>query len=634
MKGILVLSLGLWSLLLGLPAAAVDAPRPPEDREPVVPPGIPETAHPVVPSSGSLDSARLSTLSARTLQLRSDRQTFDQRAEVFEAEGNVEMRLGRSILRADRMRIELRQRRVIAEGNVSIELDQQRIQGSRLDYDFAQERGSLSDAFGQVDIRRLGANRQGSQVLPAQGASALGPERLVRFRADQIRFDANTWEGDNVRLTNDPLDPPELEIRSPRVSSNLEADGSSLLIAESGQLVFDQVFFLPLPIRLRFDQFNRQPPVSIFYDDFDRKELRRGLILQPNFELLRQPNLSLVFSPQLYPQRPWGSDQGVLDGIGLRTDFRWLQPEQRAQTSLFVELRGIVFEEFAQRLRAQVEHRITTGDGGQVTYTYAHRERFFSGQLGFQIVENRFGASYSSPTFRLGNTGLDLTYRVAADSIDALGQADEIDTDPDLALEKATESIQLTRLQLQATLNRSFALWRPPSTAADPPPRFSALPIEQGVWLNTGLSSSQSLYSNGRAQSYTAGSIGLDAVLGAFVADTFDYTNLSLTYSNGFLAGASPFLFDRITTREQMVLGFLQQLYGPLRIGAETTLDLQSGQQVDTTYRLGYDRRTYGLMLQYNPVRQSGALELRVEGLNWDPASAARKNSFSHLREP
>ncbi|MFQ3613386.1 MAG: DUF3769 domain-containing protein [Cyanobacteriota bacterium] len=616
MKGVLLLSLGLWSLSLGLWAAADEA---------VVPPGISQAPNPVAPSLGSLDSATLSALSARTLQLRSDRQTFDQRAEVFEAEGNVEMRLGRSLLRADRMRIELRQRRAVAEGDVSIELDQQRIQGSRLEYDFEQEQGFLSDAFGQVDIRALGGS--GSQMQ--EGAAALGPERLVRFRADQIRFDANNWEGDNVRLTNDPLDPPELEIRSPRVTSSLQADGSSLLIAESGQLVFDQVFFLPLPIRLRFDQFNRQPPVSIFYDDFDREELRRGLILQPNFELLRDPNLSLVFSPQLYPQRLWGSDQGILDGLGLRADFRWLQPEQRAQTSLFVELRGIVFEEFARRLRAQVEHQITTGDGGQVTYTYAYRERFFSGRLGFQIVENRLGASYSSPTLRLGNTGLDLTYRVATDHIDALGQADEIDTDPDLALENATERIQLTRLQLGATLNRSFALWSPPATEEDPPPRFSALPIEQGVWLNTGVSSSQSLYSNGRAQSYTSGSVGIDAVIGAFVADTFDYTNLSVTYSNGFLAGASPFLFDRITTREQLVLGFLQQLYGPLRVGAETTVDLQSGQQVDTTYRLGYDRRTYGFSLQYNPVRQSGALELRVEGLNWDPGSTSEERPIS-----
>lgn len=623
MKGVLLLSLGLWSLSLGLWAAADEA---------VVPPEISQIPNPVAPSPGSLDSATLSALSARTLQLRSDRQTFDQRAEIFEAEGNVEMRLGRSILRADRMRIELRQRRAVAEGNVSIELDQQRIQGSRLEYDFEQEQGSLSEAFGQVDIRTLGES--GSQV---QGATALGPERLIRFRADQIRFDANNWEGDNVRLTNDPLDPPELEIRSPRVTSNLQADGSSLLIAESGQLVFDQAFFLPLPIRLRFDQFNRQPPVSIFYDDFDQEELRRGLILQPNFELLRDPNLSLVLSPQLYPQRLWGSDQGVLDGIGLRTDFRWLQPEQRAQTSLFVELRGIVFEEFARRLRAQVEHQVTTGDGGQVTYTYAYRERFFSGRLGFQIVENRLGASYSSPTIRLGSTGLDLSYRLATDYIDALGQPDEIDTDPDLALQNATERIQLTRLQLGATLNRSFALWSPPSTEGDPPPRFSALPIEQGVWLNTGVSSSQSLYSNGRAQSYTAGSVGIDAVIGAFVADTFDYTNLSVTYSNGFLAGASPFLFDRITTREQLILGFLQQLYGPLRVGAETTVDLQSGQQVDTTYRLGYDRRTYGFSLQYNPVRQSGALELRVEGLNWDPGSTSseeRPPSGTGLGDP
>jgi Organic solvent tolerance protein OstA len=238
-----------------------------------------------------ISTTDLGALADRTLRLRSDRQTFDQRAEVFQAEGNVEMRLGRSVLRADRLRIELRQRRAVAEGNVSIQLDRQRIQGSRLEYDFEQERGFLEEAFGQVDIGQLQAS--------GSPAAALSPQRLVRFRAVRIRFDATTWEGEQVRLTNDPLDPPELEIRSPRVTSTLQADGSSLLIAEAGQLAFDQVLFLPLPIRLRFDSLNRQPPVSIFYDDFDREELRRGLILQPNFELLRDPNVSLVLSPQL-----------------------------------------------------------------------------------------------------------------------------------------------------------------------------------------------------------------------------------------------------------------------------------------------------------------------------------------------
>ncbi len=579
------------------------------------------TAAPASTQKGQLATAQagdttvLDALADRTLRLRSDRQTFDQRAQVFQAEGNVEMRLGRSLLRADRLRIELQQRRAVAEGNVSIELDQQRIQGSRLEYDFEREQGVLEEAFGQVDIGQLQA--------AGSPAAALSPQRLVRFRALRLRFDANHWEGEQVRLTNDPLDPPELEVRSPRVTSTLKADGSSLLMAEAGQLVFDQVFFLPLPIRLRFDSLNRQPPTSIFYDDFDREELRRGLILQANFELLRDPNLSLVLSPQLYPQRLWGSLQGIRDGVGLRTDFRWQQPN--SQTSLFAELRGIVFEEFARRLRAQVEHRVTTGNGGQLTYTYAYRERFFSGRLGFQIVDNRFGVSYNSPTLLLGKTGLNFSYRLAADYIDALGQLGNIDTDPNLALANTSERIQLARLQLGATLSRSFPIWRPSKTAADPPPRFSPLPIQQGIWLNTGLSSSQSFYSNGRTQSYTAGSIGLDAVIGSFVADAFDYTNLRVTYSNGFLAGASPFLFDRITTREQLVLGFLQQLYGPLRVGAETTLDLQSGQQVDTTYRLGYDRRTYGLSLQYNPVRQLGALELRVEGLNWDPGQSSQR---------
>ncbi|MDX2273452.1 MAG: DUF3769 domain-containing protein [Cyanobacteriota bacterium] len=567
-------------------------------------------------------------LSAQALQLRSDQQTFNPVEEVFEAIGNVEMKLGRSRLRAERMRIDLKQRTVTAEGNVQVELGQQVIRGERLTYDFTQETGSLDQASGEIDIASLPSDTRNAGLTndrigdPLPSPSPSPGARIVRFRAERIRFDAQNWQGENVRITNDPLDPPELEIRSPLVTSQRQADGSSIINAEAGQLAFDQAFFLPVPLRFRLDQFQRQTPISIFYDDFDREDQRRGLTIQPNFELSRDPRFSFVLSPQLYPQRLLGSNQGLLDGVGVQTRLRVAYPDGQA-THVLAELRGLVFEELADRLRIQIEQRIPTGDGGQVTYTYAHRQRFFSGLLGFQIVQNRLGVTYSSPVIPMGETGIDLSYQISADQIDALGQA-EIDADPTLA-KTTTERLQLSRLQLGTALSRSFALWSPEaetegSLAVGSPMtlRFSPTPIEQGLWLNTGVSSSQSFYSDGKAQSYVSGTIGFNAILGDFQADAFDFTNINVTYSNGFLAGASPFLFDRITTREQLILGFLQQIYGPIRVGAQTTVDLQSGQRVDTTYTLGYDRRTYGLSVQFNPVRQTGAVELRIDNFNWE----------------
>ncbi len=573
------------------------------------------------------------SFSVRTesLRLRSDQQTFNQQTQIFEATGNVEMEFGRSILRADFMRIDLVQRIVEATGTVQVEVGNQQVEGQRLEYNFSLEQGVLEQVTGQVDTNNLSADVAASGLAndPLE-QSVLTPERqeprLLRFTADRITFDATTWEGENVRVTNDQYDPPELQVRAPRAQLELRPDGSGVLTAQPAQLAFDNAVFLPFPLRLQIDQFQRQTPISIFYDDFDREELRRRLIIQPNFELSEDPNLSFVLSPQIYPQR-FSSDQGIGDGLGLQTTFQAAYVDGQL-TRILGEIRGLVFEEFADRLRFQVEHVIPTGDGGRVTYSYDYRERFFNGLLGFQIVQNRLGARYNSPVIDLGPSGVDLSYQVAIDQIQAPGQ-DPIEEDFSQAKEDTDQQLELTRLQLATALSRSFPLWSPElpeltETLEGPPPelRFSPSPIQEGIWLNTGVSSSQAYYSNGETQSYVAGSVGIDAVVGRFVADAFDYTNLNVTYSNGFLSGASPFLFDRITTREQLILGILQQVYGPVRAGAETTIDLQSGRRVDTTYTLGYDRRTYGVNVHYNPVRQTGALELRVENFNWLPSDA------------
>lgn len=528
------------------------------------------------------------------------------------------------------MQIDIQQRVATAEGNVRVELGDQRIEGDRLEYNFGEETGVLEPAFGQINIGSLPTDIATSGLsndLLNGPPPPQEPDRFVHFQAARITFDADTWQAEDLRVTNDPFDPPELEIRSPQATAFLRPDGTSLITAQPGQLVFDQALFLPIPISFRLDQLSDQPPISVFFDDFDREELRRGLVIQPNFEILNNPNISWLISPQLYPQRLLDEQNGLDNGYGLRTDLRIAHPDGQ-NTHIFAELRGFVLDEFSERLRLQVEHAIPTGDGGLVTYSYNFRERFFSGLLGFQIVENRLGARYSSPVIPLGQTGVDFSYQIAADQIDALGQEPVVEDVA--AAEEVTDRLQLTRFQLGTALSRSFQLWDPSfagdqqpilsaQTSSDTPPfRFSPGPIEEGLWLNTGVSTSQSVYTNGASQSYIAGSIGIDAVIGSFVADTLDYTNIRVTYSNGFLSGASPFLFDRITTREQLVLGGLQQLYGPIRVGAETTVDLQSGRSVDTTYRFNYDRRTYGLSIRYNPVRETGALELRVDSLNWN----------------
>jgi hypothetical protein len=49
--------------------------------------------------------------------------------------------------------------------------------------------------------------------------------------------------------------------------------------------------------------------------------------------------------------------------------------------------------------------------------------------------------------------------------------------------------------------------------------------------------------------------------------------------------------------------------------------------EADRWYSLRYDRRTYGISLNYSPVQQTGFLQLRVDDFNWGTAGSITRNT-------
>ncbi|NJO20903.1 MAG: DUF3769 domain-containing protein, partial [Spirulinaceae cyanobacterium RM2_2_10] len=60
-----------------------------------------------------------------------------------------------------------------------------------------------------------------------------------------------------------------------------------------------------------------------------------------------------------------------------------------------------------------------------------------------------------------------------------------------------------------------------------------------------------------------------------------------------------------------------QQLYGPFRVGFQTSYNLDTGQEISTDYTLEYSRRTFGVILRYNPVLSVASFLVRVGDFNW-----------------
>lgn len=88
------------------------------------------------------------------------------------------------------------------------------------------------------------------------------------------------------------------------------------------------------------------------------------------------------------------------------------------------------------------------------------------------------------------------------------------------------------------------------------------------------------------------------------------------------MSGESPFFFDRIADRQTVTAGILQQIYGPIRLGVQQTWNPATGKVIDSSYSLEYSRRTYAVVIRYNPTREIGEILLRISDFNWNKSDS------------
>jgi hypothetical protein len=208
----------------------------------------------------------------------------------------------------------------------------------------------------------------------------------------------------------------------------------------------------------------------------------------------------------------------------------------------------------------------------------------------------------------LGDTGINLNYQLSLQIVNAI-RAD---------LQPNTVGT-LGRLQSAVALGRTITLAQgePLPAEKDAGLRYVPQPIVPSLSAFVGVSGVSALYTNGANQNVLSGTVGLSIVLGNFSRDFLDYTALSVSYTQSFVAGLSPFRFDRVNDQRVITAEILQQIYGPLRFGVSQSWNVDTGNLFDATYSLQYDRRTYGIAIRYNPNQGIGELVLRISDFNW-----------------
>ncbi|NEP18062.1 MAG: DUF3769 domain-containing protein [Leptolyngbya sp. SIO4C1] len=610
---------------------------------------VPLDLNEAVPAEGTAPTA------PPRLEVTADYQDYDPVRQVLIARGNVQLQLGDTLLQADKLWVNLFNRYALAEGNVLLTRGEQIVQGQRAEYNFAQSAGTLFEAKGELFLPALGSDLSAPIEQPVTSRSVfdpLNPDRPIegvtsagglqisagtdtlpntggglrrlRFEAERVVFDAEAWRAQNVRLTNDPFSPPELEFRSDEVTLVSISPEQDRLTASRARIVFDQGFSLPL-LRSQIlinrgtvDSDDINPfPTRVGIDNEDRG----GLFVEASVPLSRDPRFQLEVMPQYLVSEAFENGALSSDAFGLGATLEaTLGPQTRLRGN--AELTRFKLNDLENNLRGNLQLQRPLGTHA-LFVDYSYRDRLYNGSLGFEDVRSSLGAVVVSPVIPLGDRNLTLNYQASAQYVTA---------EPSRRGPRADEElITLGRFQASARLAKGFLLWQGeplPATATEGL-RYTPQPIVPRVTLGTSLQGVGTYYTDGSIQELLAGDVRLDAQFGHLSRSFLDYTRFNIGYYRAFVGeDDSPFQFDRAVDRSILSFGLVQQVYGPLLLGFQTSINLDTSEAVNTEYIFEYSRRTYGLVVRYSPTRETGSIGFRLSDFSWlgrsDPFDSPR----------
>ena len=613
----------------------------------------------------------------RIVEVNSDRQVYDAQRQIVTAEGNVVVRIEDAVLDADRLEVSLTNLIAVGEGNVAFTRGKQVLRGQRFTFNIVQNSGNIQGGRGDIFVPTAGADFSdtlatdvsaggvlsrppsdrfnstqplqqvtspgginftlggGRNIQNITGAKPGGQVNRLRFEADRIDFDPQGWQAKDVRITNDPYSPPELELRADTVTLTRETPQRDRVRTRKQRLVFDQGFSLPIPRNqavIDRTQRNTSPGIVQFgYDGGDRG----GFYIERDFSFLDSPAAQLSIRPQFFVQKAVSGNDGNVAGLfGLKANLR-ANPSARSAITGNATFTSLDFSEIEDNLRANLllQQQVGTRYPHTVALNAGYRERIYNGSLGYRTVQSSIGADVTSPVIPLGNTGINLSYQAGYQYINAATDRFEL-----LERDRDNDRISLGRFQGTFALNRVFPLWQGkalPATRTEGL-KYTPAPVVPYLAAYGGITGTSSFYSNGDNQSTLIGTIGLSGQFGHFSRPFLDYTAFNISYSEGIRSGISPFYFDRAEDTRTLGLGFTQQIYGPFRLGFQTGINLDTKETFTTDYILEYSRRTYGVLLRYNPDQEIGSISFRLSDFNWsgstDPFNDEVRPVFGGVR--
>ena len=578
----------------------------------------------------------------KQLEIQSDKQF--QENNIIYAKGNVIVTFRGNVLKADSFIYDQLNETIQAEGDIKLTLGDQIFNAEKIEYDFKEKKGFFSKVKGLVKTKNLSKNLDLNSYESNEIASVvklINQKKVLHttdgvnnwiFYTDKLTVDNNKWFSQKAIFTNDLLETNQVKFEINSLKIFPQKDVLKLKTAIS-YLIFEDN--LPIPFWFGTRTLNKSKEGYIF--DFGSKwyvgldELEKdGFYLGRKFEPIDiSDNFVLDFEPQFLLQR---SIQGYTNSY-VKKDDSITADKAKRDTSLSdyfgmnSELNGKInnwdltiknqltsldINKFLDALRVSVDltKEIDLFNSRWNKSFYAvYRDRIWNGSIGEAEIYIGYGLKIDK-TNSWEKDGIKKTEKISIGMGEFKGE--------ELNGKNLVESYKGS---IFYSLDQKFPLLVRENKDKFVDNSFNYIfePINQGIYINTKLSALYSVYENGNHQEFIGFGFGPEFTLGEFKKKYLDYTRLSISPFYKLKNGESLFKFDQISDQFTLDFAFDQQIYGPILLKSNATLNLDGnskdyGDFINSNISINWKKRTYEFAIYYQPHIKRGGINFALYG--------------------
>ena len=580
------------------------------------------------------------TAKQEELVIQSDKQS--EINNILFAEGNVSVSYRNKLLKADKLIYDKLNKKISAEGNITLFFGEQIFKISKLEYNFKNETGYLLDVKGSINSDKLITDISGNfydsdfqklqNLLNLQKKVVLNtPDKINNwiFSSERINIDGEIWKSKKAILSNDILEfkQVKIEINSLEVSSfkDVLRFRSSL-----NYLVLDENISIPFWLGNRTltnseQNFDSKASWTVGYDNLDKDGLYIGRKLK---SIYLADDFFIDLEPQFLIQRSLNgyTKSFVKDGDSITG-------EKIERDAVFADYFGVKsqIKGKVNNWDLEIENKINSLDSNK--FSDALRFKSFLKKINFLYPkwDKSFYGVYRDRVWNgsLGEAEIYLGYGSILEKkhtweVDGTTNSEVLSLG--LAHLKGEELISKNLVgSLKGNLfysldkNIPLSVDKVKNKIIDSSYEYIYEPIQKGLSLNTRMEALYSAYDNLKHQEYIGFGLGPELILGNFKDKTFDYTRLSVFPFYKFKNGESVFKFDQISEKFTLNIGFDQQIFGPIILKSNGTLNLDGdsndyGKFIDSKILVNWKKRSFEFGIFYQPHNQAGGISFNLFG--------------------